>query len=74
MKSVSFMSIGEYIPADGVLAKESQDLEIVCAEIIAGCKQKLLVVSCYRPPDADIINWVMKFHNFLDLAKIYTII
>lgn len=68
MKSTSFVSAREYIPADGVLAGQLQDLEIVCSEIITCCKLNLLVVSCYRPPDADI-NWVMKFHNFLDLVN-----
>ena len=59
MKSASFTSIKEYIPAD---------MDIVCAEIVTTCKQKVLPVSCYRPLDVDI-NWVIKFHKFLDLAN-----
>ena len=59
MKSVSFVSIREYTPLDQELA----EMEIVCAEIITSCEQKLLPVSCYRPPNFNI-NWVMKFHNF----------
>ena len=44
------------------------DFKMVCAEIVTTRKQNLLAVFCYRSSHIDL-NWVMKFHNFLDLTS-----
>ena len=57
VKSSSFMSIREI--------KQNCDIEVTVAELTTALDTKLLVASCYRPPNEDK-TWLERFNNFLD--------
>ncbi|XP_028419259.1 uncharacterized protein LOC114545074, partial [Dendronephthya gigantea] len=44
--------------------KHNHDLEIAMAEVTTAKDIKMLICSCYRPPDADK-TWIDKFETFL---------
>jgi exonuclease III len=45
--------------------KHDQNLEIVLVELTTISDSKILICSCYRPPNADRI-WMENFEHFLN--------
>ena len=56
VRTSSFKSVRE--------VKHNHDLEIILAEIKTLLNMKLLLCSCYRPPNEDQ-NWIKRFNSFL---------
>ncbi len=56
VRTSSFKSVRE--------VEHNYDLEIILAEITTLSNMKLLLCSCYRPPNEDQ-NWIERFNNFL---------
>ncbi len=56
VRTSSFKSVRE--------VEHNYDLEIILAEITTFSNMKLLLCSCYRPPNEDQ-NWIERFNNFL---------
>ncbi len=56
LKTSTFKSVCEI--------EHNHDLEIAVAEVITSSNMKMLVCSCYRPPDAEK-SWMDKFESFL---------
>ena len=57
VRTSSFKSVRE--------VEDNYDLEIIVAEITTLSNMKLLLCSCYRPPNEDQ-NWIERFNNFLE--------
>ena len=63
IKSDSFKSVRE--------VHQNQYLEIISAEITTSSNSRLLICSCYRPPNADQ-NWLNNFNHYLnDVCSCY---
>ena len=56
LKTSTFKSVREI--------EHNHDLEIAVAEVTTSSNMKMLVCSCYRPPDAEK-SWMDKFESFL---------
>jgi exonuclease III len=56
VKTSSFKSVHEI--------KRNYDLEIILAEITTATNMKIILGSCYRPPNEDQ-TWIERFTNFL---------
>ena len=63
IKTDSFKSVRE--------VHQNQYLEIISAEITTSSNSRLLICSCYRPPNADQ-NWLNNFNHYLnDVCSCY---
>jgi exonuclease III len=63
IKTDSFKSVRE--------VHQNQYIEIISAEITTSSNSRLLICSCYRPPNADQ-NWLNNFNHYLnDVCSCY---
>ena len=63
IRANSFTNVQQYIHE----TNQDEELEIVAAVVVTSQQQKVLICSCYRPPDSTS-NWIDTFNTYLSRA------